>query len=167
MYNYMQQDEPDTTLSDLNKLLNKQAYLIWRDEGDIHFDTRKYVMEKFFESEDCDIIPGDFDDEEVKAYYVFVLDPESLPFDLDYRGKLSDKDYQLLVLWESNPSNIMMAEYNLDEMGEVTDHIEDLLAKEEISDFSEVAVMIAKPMKLAVTFRESGDTLMEKEVYGD
>lgn len=167
MYGGYHSDDPETTIEELNKLYNKQAYLIWRDTGDIWFETRKYEMEKFLEDDDCDIVPGDFDDEELKAYFVFVLDPERLPYELDYKGKLSNKDYKILVLWEANPSNISMAEYDLDEMDEVASHIEDLIEKEEIVDHTELAVMIAKPLKLAVSFRGTGDVLLEKEIYGE
>ena len=164
---YSVNEVPETTILELNKLLNKQAYLIWKDTGDIWFDTRKYLMEKFFESENCDIIPGDFDEEEIKSYYVFVLDPESLPFDLEYKGKLSDREYKIVIFWESNPRNISMEEFDLDNMEEATGFIEKMIENEEITDFSEVAVVIAKPMKLAVTFRESGDSILEKEIYRD
>jgi len=164
---YSVNEVPETTILELNKLLNKQAYLIWKDTGDIWFDTRKYLMEKFFESENCDIIPGDFDEEEIKSYYVFVLDPESLPFDLEYKGKLSDREYKIVIFWESNPRNISMEEFDLYNMEEATGFIEKMIENEEITDFSEVAVVIAKPMKLAVTFRESGDSILEKEIYRD
>lgn len=166
MYGY-HEDEPATKIEDLHKNIGKQVYLAWRDTGDIWFDSRKYEMEKFFESDECDIVPGDFDDEEVKAYFVYILDPERLPYDLDYSGKLSNREYRVVVLWEATVNNISLSEFELDEMDDVTAHIEDLLEKGEIADLDEVAVLIAKPMKLAITFRETGEVLLEKEIYGD
>lgn len=156
----------ETSLKKLNEAKNKSVYLICKG-GSLAFATTKHDIEKHLASKECELVPGEYEGVELISLYGFVLDPTSLPFKLEHKGKVSSKLYEFYV-FHGKENQIDFANFPFDEIDEVTEHIEALVRVGTIADIgTEVAVLVAKSMDLSVVFRESGEYLMERDIYGD
>lgn len=162
------QGTPDyeTSIKKLNMAKGKSVYLIYKGER-IVFATTKHDIEKHLASKECELIPGEYEGAELTSLYGFILDPTNLPFKLEHKGKLSSIFYELFV-FHGEENQIEFVNFSFDEIDKVTKHIEALIRMGAVGDIeTEVAVLVARSMDLAVVFRESGEYLMERDIYGD
>jgi hypothetical protein len=164
---YQTTQDYETSIKELNKSAkNRSIYLIYKSDGHLVFATTKHDMEKHLSSKECDIIPGEYEGTELTSLYGFVLDALSLPFTLEHKGKIASKFYEIFV-FHGKEDHISFVNFSFDEIDEATEHVEALVRRGVVADIeTEVAILVAKPMDLAVVFRESGEYLVEHDIYG-
>lgn len=150
------------SVKELNERKNKCVYLLLVDDMIIGASWKSDI-DKYLTSDDS-LITIENGLEDAQLIHGFVLDPEELPYELPLK-LMEKRSVYLFMASTDGGESIGVEEYS--NMEEVAASIEKWMQEDEDSNIEDFAVVVAEEVSFALTVKEAGDSISEKDVYVD
>lgn len=142
-----------------DKEMKKNLYILIAEDL-LFASTLKYDIEKYLVDDKCTLEVADAVDEICKLIFGLVLDTAELPYEI------SDTILEKNNLWVIIDRNIYISVEECKSLDEVTEIIEDYVAKDVNADLSRVAVILGQQIDFALAPGKAGIPVIDTDVYG-